>query len=547
VTATTELLVERIPSHGARLAVLDPDGAHDFAELDAAARALARRLLLTHRTSAELPPTGPPPTEPATAAPTAGDARPSPPKGLDGARVAILCRPGHEFVVALLGCWLAGGLAVPLHPEHPTPELAHVLEDAEATVLLTVASLRHKADELAAAVDGVVAIDVAPDLAAPSERTAGASPDAAPGDPSPALPTLHADSPALMVYTSGTTGRPKGAVHTHGSVAAQVRGMVELWEWRPDDRILLVLPLHHVHGIVNVVLCALWCGAVCEAPRRFDAVATWERLASGELTLFMAVPTIYARLVAAWEAADDTTRRRWSEGAARLRLMVSGSAALPVEVLDRWEAITGHRLLERYGMTELGMVLSNRLDARVPGHVGFPFPGVEVRVVGEDGRDVPDGEAGELLVAGPQTFRGYWRRPDATADAFVDGWFRTGDVAVRTPDGYRLLGRDSVDILKTGGEKVSALEIEATFRRHPAVAECAVVGLPDAEWGQRVAIAVVPRAGAELPGADELRAWGKERLAPAKVPTRWQVVDDLPRNAMGKVTKPAVAAAFDAG
>ncbi len=260
----------------------------------------------------------------------------------------------------------------------------------------------------------------------------------------------------------------------------------------------------------------------------------------------MAVPTVYARLVSAWEAADTATRDHWSSGAAGLRLMVSGSAALPVATLDRWQALTGHVLLERYGMTELGMVLSNRLDHRVPGHVGEPFPGVEVRLVDESGDDVDDGLPGELLVRGPQVFAGYWQRPDATAECFVDGWFRTGDVAVHDDDGFRLLGRASVDILKTGGEKVSALEIEEVFRSHPGIADCAVVGLPDEEWGQRVAIAYVPGAGPDEPDPDALRSWGKERLAAAKVPTRWLAVDDLPRNAMGKVTKGAVADLFGA-
>jgi malonyl-CoA/methylmalonyl-CoA synthetase len=318
---------------------------------------------------------------------------------------------------------------------------------------------------------------------------------------------------------------------------------VASWAWSAEDRILQVLPLHHVHGLVNVTLCPLWVGALGEAPGGFDPVATWDRFASGEITVFMAVPTIYSRLVATWEPADTETRARWSDAATGLRLMVSGSAALPVSVLDRWHALTGHVLLERYGMTEVGMALGNTLAHRVPGHVGVPFPGVRVRLVDEVGAEVADGEPGELLLRGPQLFAGYWNRPEETAAAFVDGWFRTGDVAVHTPDGYRLLGRASVDILKTGGEKVSALEIEEIFRTHPDIADCAVVGLPDEEWGDRVAMAVVAEAGG-APDPAELRLWGKERLAPAKVPTRWLLVSELPRNAMGKVTKGAVRDLF---
>ena len=346
-----------------------------------------------------------------------------------------------------------------------------------------------------------------------------------------------------MIYTSGTTGKPKGAVHTHRSLAAMVDGMVDAWGWSAADRTVLVLPLNHVHGLINVTFTALAVGACCEAPGGFDATAVWERLSSGDVTVFMAVPTIYARLTSAWEASDDATRSRWSDGAAGLRLMVSGSAALPVSTLEQWRALTGHTLLERYGMTELGMVLSNTLDHRVPGHVGEPMPGVEVRLVDDAGDAARDGESGELLVRGSQVFAGYWGRPDATAAAFVDGWFRTGDVGVHEPGGYRLLGRSSVDIIKTGGEKVSALEIEEIYRTHPAITDCAVVGLDDLEWGQRVAIAAIP-APDEQPDGDALRAWGKQRLAAAKVPTRFTFVDELPRNTLGKVVKTEVVKLF---
>ena len=332
-------------------------------------------------------------------------------------------------------------------------------------------------------------------------------------------------------------------MHTHGSLAAMVDGMVPAWGWTATDRTVLVLPLNHVHGLVNVTFTALAVGACCEAPGGFDAAAVWGRLGSGAVTVFMAVPTVYARLTSAWEAADAATRSRWSEGASGLRLMVSGSAALPVSTLEQWRRLTGHTLLERYGMTELGMVLSNTLDRRVPGHVGEPMPGVEVRLVDDAGATVTDGEPGELLVRGSQVFAGYWERPDATAEAFVDGWFRTGDVGVHEPGGYRLLGRSSVDIIKSGGEKVSALEIEEVYRTHPAIADCAVVGLDDAEWGQRVALAAVPAVD-DPPDGESLRAWGKQRLAAAKVPTRFTFVEELPRNTLGKVVKPDVVGLF---
>ena len=242
---------------------------------------------------------------------------------------------------------------------------------------------------------------------------------------------------------------------------------------------------------------------------RFDANAVWERIAHGGVTLFMAVPTIYVKLIAAWDAASPERRAALSQACAKLRLMVSGSAALPVSTLERWKEISGHTLLERYGMTEIGMALSNPLRGeRVPGSVGTPLPSVEVQLVGENGKPVAPGTPGEIEVRGPSVFAEYWGKPDATRDAFRDGWFRTGDTAVVENGVYRILGRTNIDILKTGGHKVSALEIEEALREHPAVAECAVVGVPDPEWGERVAAAVVLKDGDAL-DLQSLRALGK--------------------------------------
>ena len=224
--------------------------------------------------------------------------------------------------------------------------------------------------------------------------------------------------------------------------------------------------------------------------------------------------------------------------------MVSGSAALPVSLLRRWKEISGHTLLERYGMTEIGMALSNPLRGeRVPGRVGTPLPSVEVQLVGENGKPVALGTQGEIEVRGPGVFLEYWGSPNATRNAFRDGWFRTGDTAVVENGVYRILGRTNVDILKTGGHRVSALEIEEALREHPAVAECAVVGVPDQEWGERVAVAVVLNDGDAL-DLSSLRAWAKESLAAHKLPSRLLVLDALPRNPVGKVMKPAVAALF---
>jgi malonyl-CoA/methylmalonyl-CoA synthetase len=444
---------------------------------------------------------------------------------LEEARVGMLVPPGADFTSLLIGIFRAGGVAVPLALAHPPREIAHVLADAGASIVVTTPELRDRLPT--GAVD---VIDV--------EELAGEAAAAGP------LPAIAPERRALIVYTSGTTGRPKGVVTTHAIIAAQIQSLVRAWEWRATDRTLLVLPLHHVHGLINVVASALWSGASCEMPLSSDAATTWTRLASRELTVFTAVPTIYHRLIAAWTAADAATQRRWSDGCARLRLMMSGSAALPVGLLERWRSITGHVLLERYGMTEIGMALSNPLHgARRPGSVGMPLPGVDVRIVDDSAVPVMAGTPGELEVRGANVFLEYWQQPGATRDAFRDGWFRTGDVAVVEDGYYRLLGRTSTDILKTGGFKISALEIEETLREHPAIAECAVVGVSDDEWGQRVCAAVELRAGAAL-DVEELTAWARQRLAPYKVPRALLCVAALPRNAMGKVVKPDVAALF---
>ena len=319
---------------------------------------------------------------------------------------------------------------------------------------------------------------------------------------------------------------------------------MEAWGWQPADHILLVLPLHHTHGIINVLTCALWSGAQVTIHPKFDAGVVWEAIAGGALTLFMAVPTIYNRLIAAWEAAPMERQVALSAGCRKLRLMVSGSAALPVRVLEQWQEISGHVLLERYGMTEIGMALSNPLcGRRRPGFVGVPLPGVAVRLVDEQWREVPPGTPGEIEVRNPSVYREYWRRPEATQAAFRDGWFRTGDIAVVEEGFYRILGRNSVDILKTGGYKVSALEIEEAVREHPAVREVAVVGLPDPEWGELIGAALVLAPGEALT-LEELRRWAGDRLAPYKLPIRLLALKELPRNPMGKVTKPDVVRLF---
>ena len=435
-------------------------------------------------------------------------------------RVAFLLAPGFPWVATQWGIWRAGGIAVPLPLNAAPPELEYLLDDTGSSMLV---------------LDGTTSV-------ARGIRTFSYAQLS--GWPAASLPEISTARRAMILYTSGTTSRPKGVVTTHLNVAAQIDTLVMAWEWSPEDRILLCLPLHHVHGIINVVGCALWSGAACEMLPRFDAAAVWDRIAAGEVTLFMAVPTVYSKLIAAWEAASPARQAELSQACSRLRLMVSGSAALPVSTLERWKEISGHTLLERYGMTEIGMALSNPLRGRrVPGSVGTPLPGVELQLV-DGGTPVAQGTPGGIEVRGPAVFSEYWSKPDATREAFRDGWFITGDTAIVENGVYRILGRTSIDILKTGGHKVSALEIEEALRRHPAIAECSIVGVADAEWGERVAAAVVLKEGHAL-DLPSLRTWGRELLAVHKLPSRLLVLEALPRNAMGKVIKPALALLFE--
>ncbi len=432
-------------------------------------------------------------------------------------RVAFLCPPGALYAAVQWGIWRAGGVAVPLGLTHPPAELEYAARDSQASALIAGA-------EEAARLNSAAQNINLPLLTAPLT-------DAPHAD----LPRLSPERRAMILYTSGTTGRPKGVVSTHGNLEAQTRCLIKAWEWSPSDRLLHALPLHHIHGIVNGLTCALYSGAACEFLPRFDADAVWKRLAEGGVSIFMGVPTIYSRLIQAWEAAPTEKRAVWSKAAGDLRLAVSGSAALPVALFEKWRALSGQALLERYGMTEFGMALSNPYrGARLPGTVGFPLPGMEARLT----------PGGEIETRGEAVFLEYWNRPKETAKAFHDGWFRTGDIAVQDESGrFRILGRRSVDIVKTGGYKVSALEVENALMELPQIQECAVVGLPDEEWGERVGAAAVLKNGAEL-NLQTLRSLAKERLAVYKVPSRLLVVEALPRNAMGKVMKPEVKRLF---
>ncbi|MFZ4561644.1 MAG: acyl-CoA synthetase [Saprospiraceae bacterium] len=447
---------------------------------------------------------------------------------LCSARIAFLVEPGFDYVAAQWGIWRGGGVAVPIAVNHPLPSIAYVLEDTGATILVADAGYFDFLQPLEAQVPALRLLRVE------GLKQGGSVP----------LPEVDSTRNAMILYTSGTTSKPKGVVTTHASLQAQIATLIEAWRWSAADYTLCVLPLHHVHGIVNVVCCALWSGASVAFQPKFSAGEVFRTFLEGRLTVFMAVPTIYFKLITGFAELSEEEQQRLSAAMRRLRLMVSGSAALPVSVMEKWHALSGHYLLERYGMTEIGMGISNPyLGERRAGYIGLALPGVEVRLMNEGEPVAQEGEPGEIQVRGKNVFKEYWNKPEASAAAFTpDGWFKTGDIAVVEAGYFRMLGRDSVDIIKSGGYKVSALEVEETLRSYPGVSDCCVVGIPDEEWGEVISAALV----AQGPALDlaHLGPWMKERLPAYKTPRNYLLLPELPRNAMGKVTKHEVKNLF---
>ena len=447
---------------------------------------------------------------------------------LEENRVALLCSNGQEFAISQWGVWRAGGICVPLSSSATISELEFAIADSQPMKVLVqrkhVEAIKTVCDKLGIP---IVLIE-----------------DAVLSKPRP-LPQIEAKRRAMILYTSGTTNKPKGVVTNHAHVEAQIRSLVEAWDWRADDRIPLFLPMNHIHGIINILSCGLWSGAMVESFPSFEMPLILSRIAEETYTLFMAVPTIYVKLIQELQAANLSQRQAWVNGFSAMRLMVSGSAALPASVHSQWTELTGHELLERYGMTEIGMALSNPFRGqRRPGSVGTPLPNVEIRLKAESGEIIlAEDEPGEIQVRGPTVFCEYWCKPEATEVSFDDGWFRTGDIAVLENGYYRILGRLSVDIIKSGGYKLSALEIEDVLLQHPSVNQCAVIGLPDATWGEAVAVALVLRDNQSIE-LEALRTWCRDRMSPYKIPKLLKVVPALPRNAMGKVVKTAVKQLF---
>jgi malonyl-CoA/methylmalonyl-CoA synthetase len=429
-------------------------------------------------------------------------------------RVAVWALPAPETCVAVVGAVAAGVPIVPINPRSGERELAHIVSDGAPALVLAAAGV-----ELPGALADIARIDV--DIAARGG-------DLAAGEPSP-------EAPAVVVYTSGTTGPPKGVVLPRRAIASNLDALAAAWDWTASDVLVHALPLFHVHGLILGVLGPLHLGGTVHHLGRFAPAAIAAELA-GPATMMFGVPTMYHRL------ADEAERDpAIAASLAAARLLVSGSAALPAADHERIERITGQRVVERYGMTETLMNCAVRAAGdRRPGTVGPPVDGVDVRLVDDDGTEIrtsDDATVGEIEVRGPNLFLEYLNRPDATAEAMRDGWFRTGDVATRAADGYiRIVGRRATDLIKSGGFKIGAGEIESVLLEHPGVAEVAVTGEPDPELGERIVAWVVP-VGDSRPTVQELGDHVARQLAPHKRPRLVRHLDALPRNEMGKVLK----------
>lgn len=473
--------------------------------------------------------------------------------------------------VTLLSVLGGHGIALPMSPAFPAQELQYVMDQSEASLMLSSSKFFKKAQEVEA-----LGMAAKPKLVELEKKMGGGAVEKV------SLESSCEGKGGLMLYTSGTTNRPKGVLIPQSVITAQSESLLKAWEYSPQDHLLHVLPLHHIHGIINAIMTPLLAGSTIEFLFPFNTTAVWNRLGSPylgtaedekKITLFTAVPTVYNRLLDSHSALEPELQEATKKSIhpSNLRLNMSGSAALPTPIKKAWETLSGGNvLLERYGMTEVGMALSCALHFhdRIDGSVGWPLPFVEARLVDDHGAVIEPGQEidiegkerdGEIQLRGPTIFKEYWKNEKATTETFdaaTDGgakWFKTGDIAVRreVPEAgkssqdwakgpmYFIRGRRSADIIKTGGEKVSALEVERELLSLPEIAEAAVVAVPSGKWGQKVGAVIILKPGStgksgKTWGSMDMRRALRDRLANYKIPQTMKIVDAIPRNAMGK-------------
>jgi malonyl-CoA/methylmalonyl-CoA synthetase len=452
-----------------------------------------------------------------------------------GARVSVQVDKCEDFLMLYLGCLRAGTPLVPINPSCTVGEVGYYVRDSGAEIFLCqpehLAEVEGSARDAGARHVYTFALDGEAGSFQRLAAQAGASPDG------PSARVNGQEPLAAILYTSGTTGAPKGAMLTHDNLVANTDALHSSWGWRADDVLLHALPLFHVHGLFVAATAALGMGAEMIFLPRLDPDLVVKYLP--ESTLFMGVPTMYHRLAQEPRITPELCRS--------VRLFVSGSAPLSVADFTAFKERTGHAILERYGMTETGMNVSNPLEGeRKPGKIGFPLPGVEARLVDpETLMDAGEGEVGEIWVRGRNVFAGYFHAPEKTAESFVDGWFRTGDLGRRDADGYyEIVGR-AKDLIITGGLNVYPAEVEQALGGIEGVEDVAVIGLPDPDWGEQVTAVIIPRPGSQLT-PEAVMTSARSLLAPYKCPRRVELVDALPRNAMGKVEKARLRQTYSA-
>jgi malonyl-CoA/methylmalonyl-CoA synthetase len=449
-----------------------------------------------------------------------------------GDRVALQLPKCMEFVFLELAVLTVGGVALPLNPDYRPEELEYFLSDSGSSLFFTDGARFSRARYVPAKLSGLRSVVV--DGAAEGAIALGAELEKVSAGYAREFPTED-DDVAIICYTSGTTGRSKGAMITHRNLVSNMMALHQSWQWSDRDVLLHVLPLFHVHGLFVALHGGLNAGATIIMHEKFDPARTWETIGEQGCTILMGVPTMYQRLMNAWEQMDK------KPDLSSMRVFISGSAPLLETQFMRFEQNTGYRILERYGMTEAGMITSNpiEVEGRKAQSVGFPLPGVEVRVAKPDATDVVPGEIGEVLMRGENVFAGYWGMPEKTAESFVQGWFRSGDLGYQdASDKGRLylVGRQK-ELIITGGYNVYPKEVENVLEGHAAVQEAAVIGLPDEDFGERVTAVVALKEASSPATPDELMGFCKEHLVGYKCPKQLFIVDSLPRNQMGKLQK----------
>jgi malonyl-CoA/methylmalonyl-CoA synthetase len=449
----------------------------------------------------------------------------------EGDRVVIQLPKSMEFIFIHLAVLSLGAITLPLNPDYSPEEVTYYLTDSGATLFINDANGFQRNRPLTEKIEGIriYLLD-----GTSSHGLGPLSSDLVKlGAGDPRTYPAEDDDTAMILYTSGTTGRSKGAMITHRNLVTNMIALEEAWEWTNRDRLLHVLPLIHVHGLSVALQGSLYTGSTVIMHEKFDPMRTWKAITEERCTMLMAVPTIYHRLVNEWEKMQPDLRS--------MRVFISGSAPLSENLFHRFEEATKYRILERYGMTEAGMITSNLIDVsgRKAKSVGYPLPGVKVRVVSDRGVDVKPGDVGEVWIQGDNVFKGYWGMPDKTRESFEGGWFKTGDLGVRDPaDKMRLyLAGRAKELIITGGYNVYPKEIENVLEKHEAVHEAAVIGLPDEDYGERVAAVVVLKKEKKPSSSDEIIRYCKEHLASYKCPKQVHIIDQIPRNTMGKIQK----------